>query len=34
MELSLNEYLSQTSLKWYLDLLRKKKEMQNESRSI
>lgn len=30
----LNEYLSQTSLKWYLDLLRKKKEMQNGSRSI
>ncbi len=33
-EKHLNEYLSQTSLKWYLDLLRKKKEMQNGSRSI
>ena len=32
-EKHLNEYLSQTSLKWYLDLLRKKKEMQNGSRS-
>ena len=33
-EKHLNEYLSQTSLKWYLDLLRKKKEIQNGSRSI
>jgi len=33
-EKHLNEYLSQNSLKWYLDLLRKKKEMQNGSRSI
>lgn len=33
-EKHLNEYLSQTSLKLYLDLLRKKKEMQNGSRSI
>lgn len=33
-EKHLNEYLSQTYLKWYLDLLRKKKEMQNGSRSI
>lgn len=33
-EKHLNEYLSQTSSKWYLDLLRKKKEMQNGSRSI
>lgn len=33
-EKHLNEYLSQTSLKWYLDLLRKKKEMQNGSKSI
>lgn len=33
-EKHLNEYLSQTSLKWYLNLLRKKKEMQNGSRSI
>ena len=33
-EKHLNEYLSQSSLKWYLDLLRKKKEMQNGSRSI
>lgn len=33
-EKHLNEYLSQASLKWYLDLLRKKKELQNGSRSI
>lgn len=33
-EKHLNEYLSQTSLKWYLDLLRKKKEIQNGNRSI